>query len=243
MTYQNMQNALKPFFTYYGGKFRIALKYPPPANGQIIEPFAGSAGYSVRHYAKNIVLYDKSEQIVGTWEYLIKAKESEILSLPLVFDDVRELPLHQEAKWFIGFWCNKASVVPCNKLSKWTRSGIRPNSSWGETVRSRVARQLQFIRHWKCALGSYETIDNIKATWFIDPPYSGNSGRIYPHNRIDYQHLSNFCQSRNGQVIVCESQEANWLPFQPFCLGKSLEGKNGSRKFGEAVWVKRLGID
>ena len=74
---------LKPFFTYFGGKYRIAGKYPYPIHMKIIEPFAGSAGYSLRHYSRlrQVELWDVNPQIVGTWDYLIKSPESEILSL------------------------------------------------------------------------------------------------------------------------------------------------------------------
>ena len=41
---QGTATKLKPFFTYYGGKYRAAPKYPEPVHGSIVEPFAGSAG-------------------------------------------------------------------------------------------------------------------------------------------------------------------------------------------------------
>lgn len=43
---------LKPFFTFYGGKWRAAPHYAPPEFATIVEPFAGAAGYSVRHHTK-----------------------------------------------------------------------------------------------------------------------------------------------------------------------------------------------
>lgn len=100
---------MKLFFTYYGGKYRIAKRYPQPAHETIIEPFAGSAGYSIRHSAKNVKLFDLNERVCGTWNFLIKAKASEIMTLPELFDDVRDLKICQEAKWLIGYWCNKGS--------------------------------------------------------------------------------------------------------------------------------------
>ena len=45
---------MKPFFRYYGGKWRDCAKYPPPQFDTIVEPFAGSAGYSVRHHTRMI---------------------------------------------------------------------------------------------------------------------------------------------------------------------------------------------
>jgi hypothetical protein len=37
---------MQPFFLYYGGKSRLAEKLGPPQRNHVIEPFAGSAGYS-----------------------------------------------------------------------------------------------------------------------------------------------------------------------------------------------------
>lgn len=43
-----MTKALKPFWRYYGGKYRAAPRYPVPLHRTIVEPFAGAAGYSLR---------------------------------------------------------------------------------------------------------------------------------------------------------------------------------------------------
>ncbi len=227
---------LWPFFTYYGGKYRIAPHYPKPSLPSIIEPFCGSAGYSLRHPDKLVRLYDINERVVGVWRFLISAKESEILSLPEKFDDVRSLTVAEEAKWLIGFWVNKGSCEPRNKPSTWMKSGIRPNSQWGPAIKRRIASQLNSIRHWTCAKLSYDLIENSSATWFIDPPYSCKAGRLYTYNSIDYSHLAKFSKSRSGQVIVCESEGANWLPFEKFRTAKGLEGYKGKKKIEEFIW-------
>jgi hypothetical protein len=36
-----MTSRLRPFFSFYGGKWRIARHYPTPKYDIIIEPFAG----------------------------------------------------------------------------------------------------------------------------------------------------------------------------------------------------------
>ena len=74
---------LKPFFTYFGGKYRAAPKYPTPEHDVIVEPFAGSAGYAMRHPHHKVILNDLDEKVAGTWEYLINVSEDEILSLPI----------------------------------------------------------------------------------------------------------------------------------------------------------------
>jgi len=40
---------LRPFWRYYGGKWRAAPRYPAPRHDLIIEPFAGAAGYAMRY--------------------------------------------------------------------------------------------------------------------------------------------------------------------------------------------------
>lgn len=83
---------LKPFFTYFGGKYRLAPKYPKPLYGTIIEPFAGSAGYSLRYPDREIILNDLDPVISGIWEYLIKVKEDEILALPSHVENIGDFP-------------------------------------------------------------------------------------------------------------------------------------------------------
>ena len=211
---------LRPFFSYYGGKWRAAERlYPEPTHGTIIEPFAGSAGYSTRYYDRRIVLYDSSEVVCGVWDYLIHASESDILSLPDIKhgQDVRTMRLPQEARWLIGFWLNKGSAAPRNIPSRWMRDGLSPTQFWCESIRQRIASQLKCIRHWQVHNLGYEWIDSVgPATWFIDPPYVGYRGNLYPHGSsgINYRKLAHWCRLRVGQVIVCEGESADWLPFE-----------------------------
>lgn len=230
---------LKPFFTYYGGKYRIAPKYPKPTEKKIIEPFAGSAGYSLRYPDHKVVLFDKDPIISGLWQYLISVSESEILSLPIVVDHVDNLRCAKEACWLIGFWLNKGSVSPGKSHSAWSRRGDRPNSFWGESIRFRIANQLKYIRHWKAFNSDYtEIIDNNLATWFIDPPYCSRAGSLYRFSKIDYKHLAQWCLSRSGQIIICESDQANWLKFQPLCQSKVSESKRGGKKLNEVIFYR-----
>ena len=71
---------MKPFFQFYGGKWRAAKYYPAPKYDTIIEPFAGSAGYSLRYYKKRVILVDINPTIVTLWKYLISATPTDILS-------------------------------------------------------------------------------------------------------------------------------------------------------------------
>lgn len=73
------------------------------------------------------------------------------------------------------------------------------------------------------------------ATWFIDPPYQVVQGEQYPNGAqsIDFAALGDWCRSRRGQVIVCESEGADWLPFSP--LGAVQSMRKGSSR--ERVWL------
>src|SRR5271169_3327714 len=93
------------------------------------------------------------------------------------------------------------------------------------------------IRHWRVCLGDYNDCDDRMATWFIDPPYSSKSGRLYTYSEIDYGDLGQWCRERTGQKIVCEMEGATWLPFIPFHVAKGLEGPKGKKKIREVVWL------
>ena len=130
---------LWPFFCFYGGKWRAAPRYPAPLHRTVVEPFAGAAGYATRQHARQIILADIDPIITGLWRYLIGASRSEIEALPSVVGHVDDVRAPQEARWLIGFWLNKATNSPRKQPGAWMRSGIRPNSLWGDAIKSRIA--------------------------------------------------------------------------------------------------------
>lgn len=229
--------SLKPFFCYFGGKWRAAKHYPSPEHDRIIEPFAGAAGYSLRHYTHEVILYDVDPAIYGVWQYLINVTPEEIRKLPLEVDHVDNFKIPQEAKWLIGFWLNKGSVSPSLTPSSWMRSGVRPNSYWGETIRDRIAQQVTKIKHWKIVKESYKDAEDTEATWFVDPPYQGECGKFYRYKIEEYKELGDWCRRRKGQVIVCERDGADWLPFQLLAEIKTTPGSRGKSYSKEVVWL------
>lgn len=229
--------SLRPFFSYYGGKWLAALRYPAPTHGLIVEPFAGAAGYATRHSARGVLLIDADPVIAGLWQYLIDVRASEIRSIPLTVEHVDDLRVCEEARNLVGFWLNKGCAAPRKRPSAWMRSGIRPGCFWGEAVRNRLAWQVEQIRHWRVACGSYSCdVDDHRATWFVDPPYKG-AGRHYCYSEIDYAHLAGWCRSRIGQVIVCEAEGATWLPFRSLASVKATEGRGRRGRSAEVVWL------
>lgn len=234
------KSSLRPFLSFYGAKWRDSPKnYPAPLYSTIVEPFAGSAGYSVRYAHLDVVLCEIDPVIAAVWEYLINVSPAEILAIPDVPLDgsVEDLGLTQEAKWLVGFWVGGGRPQPAKRPSKWMRKGDHPGSFWGEATRQAIAAQVDAIRHWRVFNCSYEDCPvSGPATWFVDPPYE-NKGKHYKFGsaRLDYDSLASWCKGRMGQVIVCEQEGATWLPFR---FQADMSGLRNSKRSREAVWIK-----
>ncbi len=227
---------LRPFFRYYGGKWRAAPHYPAPQYDTIVEPFAGAAGYACRYPSRHVVLVDVNPRIVGTWDYIIRATSAEIAAIPDC-RNVDDLPnwVPQEGRWLVGWWLNNATTEP-RKSQSAGRARLETAGghleSWNRAVVERITAQQPAIRHWRVTQQSYAELPNEPATWFVDPPYV-EAGKYYTFSTVDYAHLATWCLERRGQVIVCEAVGASWLPFRP--LG-NFKAMNGSRS-SEAIWT------
>jgi hypothetical protein len=236
---------LRPFFGYYGGKWRDALKhYPAPRYGTIVEPFAGSAGYALRYADRKVILCEIDPIIAAVWHYLVKVKPNEILSIPDLGPDgaVDDLAISQEAKWLVGFWLNRAPSSPRKRPSRWMRDGIRPGSFWGARVRETIASQVEAIRHWTVYNCSYADCPvSGPATWFVDPPYQ-LAGKHYRFGSVglDFSALAGWCRSRAGQVLVCENAGATWLPFRELADVKTTRA---GRRSMEVLWTNDAEAD
>lgn len=201
-------------WSYYGRKSKIIDKYPNPQFDIIIEPFAGTAVYSLHkdNWKKQVILIDKYDVIINLWHYLQQAKPDDILKLPeLKYGDNLDNynQLCKEEKYLIGFCINGGSANPKKKVQKY--------STWNEKTKYYIASNLHKIKHWDIRLGDYDEFEDINyltATWFIDPPYQ-YGGKYYKYQISDYNKLAEYCKSRKGQVIVCENTKANWLDFKP----------------------------
>ncbi len=229
---------LDRLFPYFGSKRKLAPLYPTPRYDTIIEPFAGAAGYSLFHHHKTVILIEKSPVLASLWKWLIKATPDAIRSLPHEIIDLRERDdLTKDEKSLIGFWLNNGSCAPRNIPSAWARSGKARHAFWGVEVRSRVAKQIGHINHWTVSENDYRGAPQIEATWFIDPPYI-KTGKLYPFGskEIDYEELGEWCRNLPGQVIVCEEEGAEWLPFRPFSNNKK-GGTLGAKRFREVIWT------
>lgn len=236
-------NPNRPILSFYGAKWRMARHYPKP-EGIVIEPFAGSAGYSVWWGVEQALLIERDPVIAGIWSYLFRASREEILSLPLLQEGekISDLSIIQEAKWLIGFWCNGGTSSPRNVLSQWGKLHLQQNQAnvWGIKKREQIACQVDKMRGWHITQGSYEIASRVlsKATWFIDPPYQNAAGSHYRYSDIDFEALSRFAKTRAGLTIVCENEGATWLPFKTLGSFRGAAGKYRSGRTKEVVWVQ-----
>lgn len=234
---------LRPMFKFFGSKWRASARHAPPLPGApIIEPFAGSAGYSLRYGAdRDVVLVERDPVVASIWRYLIDASPSEVLDLPDLpaGGSVEDLDVPDPVKALVGFWLNSGTATPRKTAASWSRMFAEKDQvgGWSHATRARIAAQVPFIRKWAILERSWEDLPNPRATWFVDPPYAGAVGRHYAcgSDGIDFEALAAFCRSRRGLVIACEQEGAKWLPFEPFELAR---GSFGSRVSSEVLWTQ-----
>lgn len=232
-----------PLFKLFGSKWSASKYYPTPEYDTIVEPFAGSAGYSLRHYQKSVRIAESNTHVYNLWNWLINdAKEDDIRSIPLNIPegtDIRELGMTDGQNLLLKNWQRTNNVGNCWTISPW---GNKPGQ-WTENTRSRVAEQSQCIKHWNVYKNSSEVFDNTENTWFVDPPY------LYNYNyktTVDFESLGKTCNSLLGQVIVCEAtcpktqQVPGWLPFKPFRRTVTSRRKaNNNHHSNELIWTNR----
>jgi site-specific DNA-adenine methylase len=220
-------------WSYYGAKTNIVDSYPKPKFGKVIEPFAGSARYALKHFDNDVLLVDKYEVIVKIWQWLQKCSPADILGLPRKLNKGQTLNDFtfdcEEAKMLMGFLIKKGVERPAIKPTDWVTIQ-RPNFT--NYSLQRISKELWKIKHWKVEHGDYRDIPNQNATWFIDPPYEfGGHSYVMNNRKIDFLELAEWCKSRTGQVIVCENTKASWLPFKPV-----MKQKGTAATTTEAIW-------
>lgn len=226
-------------FSYYGAKAQIVNAYPPPLHGKIIEPFAGSAQYSLKYFDREVVLYEKYTVVAKIWQWLQGCSPKDILSLPTLKggEKVDDYSFDcDEAKWLVGFMINQGVSAPRRTASKVFNGGRIELAV--ERNKKRVADNLYKIKHWTIINGDYTLAENQYATWFIDPPYKVGGEHYHSSvnsKHINYAELGEWCKSRKGQVIVCENTRGgDWLPFKPL-----VDTKGSYRTTKEVIWYRR----
>lgn len=219
---------------YYGSKHSVVKYYPKPIYNKIIEPFAGTAPYSLMYWQNDITLVDKYDVIINIWKWLQQCSTSDIKSLPTIEygKTVDDYSFDcEEARNLMGFLITASPSSPKKTPSRW-KTIERPNTQ--NYKLNYIANNLYKIKHWNIILGDYHDIENQEATWFIDPPYQvGGEYYKYNNNSIDYDDLRNYCVSRKGQVIVCGNNNDTWLDFKPL-----IKYRGSCKTTVECMWYK-----
>jgi len=206
-------------FYYYGRKKQIAKYYPAPNYETIIEPFAGAAAYSLykNNWEKRVVLVEKDTKVFDIWNWLIHtATVDEIKRMP-------ELKVGEKSSEFLHIVHAATKMAFHFKTIKVTPVLAR---NW-EISKRVFAENLYKIKHWEIICDDYKNSPDIEATWFIDPPYDGESGMGYRFSSkmLNYNELAEWTKKRKGEIIFCESEQADYLPFRPLIELKGIAGK------------------
>jgi site-specific DNA-adenine methylase len=245
-----------PFFKCFGSKWQSARRYPKPRE-RIYEWFAGGAGYSCNYSDRAVTLIERHPELVELWWWLINdARPEDVLAIPLglpVGTDIRDLPNATAGQKLLLKWWQRTNNFS-TKPGSWTISpwGNKPGQ-WTESTRTRIARELEFIRHWRIDCYDYldriridqiRSIDTKQCTVFVDPPYQHNYQYSAP--RLDYPVLASACLAAadsGAAVIVCEAAGKNgeapdWLPFAPSHLSVTSRRKaEQSHHSKEYIWT------
>lgn len=221
-----------------GSKVANAHLYPPPSFSRIIEPFAGGAGYALRHWRREVWLCDVRRSVTEAWQYLIDTPPDEVLQLPLLLpgQHVSELGVCPGAARLIA-WCADQSMAPKGRLSRWADG--ESVAFWSRRRRAMAADVAERVKHWLVHRGPYTDLINVEATWFVDPPYAF-APKAYDTRPLNYPALAEWCRGRAGQVIVCERAGADWLPFVPaYSVARTGKVHGGPTHSDEVVWHRQ----
>jgi site-specific DNA-adenine methylase len=209
----------EPLFYYYGRKKQIARHYAPPSYQTIVEPFAGAASYSLHgsNWRRQVILVERDHRVAAIWRWLIEeATPSSILALP-------DLHAGEKSSEFLHIIHAATKMAFKYKTIKATPVLER---NW-EISRRVMAASVHKVKHWSLIEGDYTRVPNIEATWFLDPPYKASPGQGYDHGSsdLDYEALANWALERKGQLIFCEGEFGDYLPFRPLLQLAGIAGK------------------
>jgi hypothetical protein len=193
----------------------------------VIEPFAGSAGYSMTYLqrADEIRLIEKDPRVVELWNRLMEMEPEEVLAL--------EAEIPAPGVYTSDFlWMTAATSNAIAQLNRLKMPERVPHVA--RLMLRRIALRLPEVKRKVTVIeGDYTLAGDDEATWFIDPPYqvstNGSAKTWFPQGMgyargckstdLDFEALAEWCRSRRGQVIVCEQRGATWLPFRELRRG------------------------
>ena len=180
---------------------------------------------------------EKDPRVVELWQRLLAMTPAEVLTL--------EPPAAGERTTDF-LWMTVAASNAIGHSAGYAFSARA--SRRADAMLRRIARVLPRVAGRVTIIhGDYTEAPDVEATWFIDPPYQpvNGFGRGMGYasgcdaSALDFAALSGWCRARRGQVIVCEYEGADWLPFVPLVRGLNSVGG----KHHEVVWNQQVDAD
>ena len=232
-------------FYYYGAKKALAAYYPNPRGNRIIEPFGGSAAYSVYHMIRDnsisAVVIEKDIRVVELWNRLLSIGINGVKS-------VQCPPIGEKTTDYFVMVSATGNAV--NKCKSMTVTKRMPRIF--EIMKKQVCIALPIISdRIKVINGNYtESLSMIESndTVFVDAPYApnarGSTGSVYGGGKgyakgcdsdsLNYFELANYVLecARKAHVIVCDYSDADWLSFQ--VLKKTTDSQK--KGYQEGIW-------
>lgn len=247
---QELYNNMKPPFSYYGGKQRLAkriVKLLPP-HTVYCEPFCGSAAVYFKkglppitnndHYRE--VLNDTNQQLIGFFrdmqDPVKRAELIERLEWTLYSQDEYKLAKAGSDSW--SWFCNLQMSFASNFNGGF---GIRLLGANGSASHfNSVDRIKSFRDRFKYttimnepALKVIQRMDSPQTCFYVDPPYpSTNQGHYSGFSQADFDELITVLDSLMGSVVLScynnASVPSHWVKheFDAIASSKGITGKN-----------------
>jgi DNA adenine methylase len=217
-------------FRYPGGKtwliptVRQWLKQENKSVAELIEPFAGGGIVSLtaafERLAEHITMVEMDEEIAAVWEIILNGKSKwladKIFSFDLTHDNVKkELDKSNKQLQDIAF-CTilKNRIFHGGILAK--GSGMIKNGENGKGITSRwypktlrdrilaigyVKEKIDFVAGDAFKILE-QNLNNKKAYFFIDPPYTIAGKRLYTYFDIDHERLFKITAQLKGKFML-----------------------------------------
>ena len=224
---------MKPPFSYYGGKQRMAHNIIPliPKHTVYVEPFCGGATILFQKPWPNVtnsnqyreVINDTNKHIVNFFRVLQDKEKAEklchMLSVTLYSEDEHKRAknlddgddVQQAWSWFVNVNCSFSNNVGRG----WGRAVYGRNEAF--SFINKCTRLIEYIERMRCvtvccqdALKVIEQFDSPQTFFYCDPPYPNT----------DQGHYKGYTIEKMGPAVVppsvlTEQPEYSGKPFRP----------------------------
>lgn len=227
-------------FSYYGSKSKVAHLYPAPRFDLIVEPFGGSGAYAWRHHRGHEVWINDLDPITySIWMFL--QSDDALGWINQIPDDIQQ---GNKASELIPDCPNgllELLRAEANGGTQGSRGVHDQITKFGTAVWHRIKPKLRqaipVVRDWQITNLPYSRMVNVEATWFVDSPYANPAGNRYRTGFTDHATLGTWCRTRRGQIIACENDGADWLPFRYLSDRQGVHSRYQLSRTAEVVWT------